>query len=387
MSKIPLDKACDLLSEIAEDITARESIQVDQEAQWPEESIRALQASGLGGLVVPEESGGMGFGLLGLARACEILGRKCASTALCFGMHSVGSAVIAAKATDDQKQRYLEPIAAGEHLTTLALSEPGTGAHFYYPETRLEHATLESYQVNGRKCFVTNGGHADSYVISTVASDPDAPLGQFSFALVDRELEGLEWGEKWSGLGMRGNSSRVLTLSNVTLPRKDILGDEGDQIWYVFYVVGPYFLTAMAGTYLGLANAAFEEAREHLRTRRYSHSGNTLSQASVLQHRLGSLWGKVVRAQQLLYYAARQGDVGGSDALPILFSAKAEIAETAVDVVNECMTLCGGIGYADGSKLGRLLRDVRAAHIMSPTTDILRVWTGRSLLGLPLLEE
>ena len=96
-----------------------------------------MQRNGLAGLVVPREAGGMGQGLYALARTCETIGSVSASTALCFGMHCVGSAVIGAKATAQQKKDFLEPIAAGEHLTTLALSEPGTGAHFYFPQTQL----------------------------------------------------------------------------------------------------------------------------------------------------------------------------------------------------------------------------------------------------------
>lgn len=387
MPKMALEEALAAAREIAADVVAGESERVDVEAQWPENGVRALQQAGLGGLVVPEESGGLGFGMLALAQTCEILGQECASTGLCYGMHCVASAVIAAKASANQKERYLEPIAAGKHLTSLALSEPGTGAHFYYPEAKLETSSPDSFTVSGTKCFVTNGGHADSYVISTVAAEPDAPMGQFSFALVPAAADGLKWGKEWKGIGMRGNSSRTVELDNIKLPREGLLGDEGDQIWYVFHVVGPYFITAMSGTYLGIAAAALEETRQHLMHRRHSHSGGTLSETSVLQHRVGCLWGALERARQLLYHAARAGDDTGSDALPLLCLAKAEVADSAVEIVNECLTLCGGIAYADGSKSAKHLRDVRAAHVMSPTTELLRIWAGRALLDLPILGD
>ncbi|MGY2063950.1 acyl-CoA dehydrogenase family protein [Blastococcus sp. SYSU DS0619] len=353
---------------------------------WPAEAVRALQAAGLGGLTAPRAVGGAGLGLRGVAAVCEALGRVCASTALCFGMHSVATAVLAAKHTDRQRTAFLDAIVAGEHLTTLALSEPGTGAQFWLPQTRMTRDGGELV-VSGEKSFVTNGSQADSYVVSTVAADPGAPVGQFSCVLVPAAADGLVWGHEWTGIGMRGNSSRGLRLDDVRLGPDHLLGTEGDQIWYVFEVVAPYFLMAMAGTYLGVAQASLDEATAHLSRRAHAHTGRRLAGDPVLQHRLGVLWAQVERTRRLVLWAAEEGDAGGPAALPGLTSAKAEVARCVVEVTNEAMTLVGGIGYRDRSPLERHLRDARAADVMSPTTDILRTWTGRAALGLPLLGE
>lgn len=380
-----LSEILEIATGIAHEVLRPNAERVDSEARWPEEGMRALQRAGLGGMVAPASVGGCGTGLQALVEVCEVLGRECASTALCFGMHSVGTAVIAAKATTDQKKRFLEPICAGEHLTTLSLSEPGTGAHFYYPQTELERVSADEVRITGTKSFVTNGGHADSYVVSTVTASGDAPVGQFSMLLVPEGSPGMRWDESWDGLGMRGNSSRTLHLEGVRVPSSDVLGEEGDQIWYVFEVVAPYFLMAMSGSYLGLAQAALDEAIEHLNSRSYTHSGASLGQVSVLQHRLGCLWSVVERTRQLVYSAARLADAQKPGALPALFSAKAEVGDCVTTVVNEVMTLMGGKAYGASSKMSRLLRDARAAHVMAPTTDILRTFAGRALLGLPLL--
>lgn len=373
--------------EIAKDVLAPNVEQTDKGATWPELSMRALQQEGLGGLVIPAAYGGQGHGLLTLAKVCETLGQECASTAICFGMHCVGSSVIAANATTDQQARFLSPICEGRHITTLSLSEAGTGAHFYLPQTALEAISPEEFSITGTKTFVTNGGHADSYVISAVAASPEAPIGQFSCVVLPAEAEGIHWGANWDGLGMRGNSSRTMELRGVRVPRSNLLGKEGDQIWYIFNVVTPYFLMAMAGTFLGVATSALDEARRHLIRRYHTHTGSSLAQASVLQHRLGSLWAMLERTRRLTYHAASSFDAGEPDALTAVMAAKVEVADCVVSIVNEAMTLCGGIGYRNGSKLHRLLRDARAAHLMSPTTDILRVWIGRALLGQPLLSD
>ncbi|WP_187262450.1 acyl-CoA dehydrogenase family protein [Pontibacter beigongshangensis] len=377
----------DKVRQIAETIVQEEAAAVDAQAMWPEKSIRALQGAGLGGLVVPESCGGHGQGLYSLARSCEILGGVSASAALCFGMHCVGSAVISAKATPLQKTDFLEPIAAGQHLTTLALSEPGTGAHFYYPQTQLLALSDEEFLVNGAKTFVTNGSRADSYVASTVGVEPDAALHEFSCVILEEKMQGLEWGPEWRGLGMRGNSSRSLTLHNVKIPAHNLLGARGDQLWYMFQVITPYFLTAMSGTYLGIAQAAFNEVRQHLMNRNYRHSGSSLSQVALLQHRLGQLWAKIERTRQLIYHATQLGDTGDEQAILPILSAKAEVAHCCVDVVNEAMTLAGGIAYRENSRLEVLLRDARAAHVMAPTTDLLYTWLGRALLEQPILDS
>lgn len=374
-------------TEISQDVVQKESLIADKEGVWVANSMAALKASGLTGLTVPLDCGGHGHALYALARICEELGKGYSSTGLCFGMHCVGTAVIASKATDWQKKTYLEPIAKGEHLTTLSLSEQGTGAHFYFPQTSLMPLSERDFLINGAKTFVTNGGHADSYVLSTVGASDDAAADQFSCVMLDEGTEGMQWGKAWDGLGMRGNSSRSLKLENVHISADQILGEKGDQLWYVFNVVAPYFLIAMSGTYLGIAERALSEAKATLSKRVYSHNGTALAQVSHLQHRLGSLWAKVERTRQLIYHAALLSDKGDESAVLSIMAAKAEVASCAVDTVNEAMTLSGGIGYQNNSLLGMLMRDARAAHVMAPTTDILYTWIGRALLDQPLLSD
>lgn len=371
--------------EIAESVTAPAAADEDRAARWPESTMRALADARLTALQVPKSVGGHGEGMVGLVAVSEVIAQESASAALCFGMHCVGTAVIAAKATDTQREQYLEPIARGEHLTTLALSEPASGAFFFYPETTLEEVP-DGFRVTGTKSFVTNGSHADSYVLSTEAITRNGEAdGSFSCIVIDGDRKGMNWMDSWNGFGMRANDSRTLRLAGVHVPADALLGARGDQLWYIFEVVAPFFLMAMAGTYLGVAQAAFNEARLHTGTRRYGHSGELLGQAPVVSHRLGELWGQVEATRQLIYSAATKGDAGASDALPSILACKAMAADTAVRVANEAMTLCGGSAYRENSRLARILRDARASHVMAPTTDMLKTWTGRSLLNLPLL--
>ncbi|HEV7436876.1 MAG TPA: acyl-CoA dehydrogenase family protein [Pseudorhizobium sp.] len=376
------------LQSLAADVAARNLLpicaKVDQEGIWPAEGMAAIAKSGLMGLHIPKRLGGLEQGLLALAVVTEELGAACSSTAMCFGMHSVAAKVLAAKATRDQEERFLVPIAEGRHITSLALSEPTTGSHFFLPQSQF-HLQGDQYSIDGHKSFVTSGGHADSYVVSAVARGSQLDPGAFSCIVIEGGTEGLEWQGAWHGVGMRGNSSKAVLLRNATVPAKNLLGAEGDQIWYVFEIVAPYFLIAMSGVYLGIARTALNLAIEHLKSRVHSHTGETLSEVPVLWHQVAEAWTELEASRQLIRSAARAADAGAPDAALSLFAAKSRVAHTVTSVTETAMMLVGGRGYAENSQIARLHRDARAAHVMSPTTHLLQTWLGRSLLGLPLL--
>ncbi|WP_075293284.1 acyl-CoA dehydrogenase family protein [Pararhizobium arenae] len=369
---------------IAQQYLAPDAERIDGECVWPDKGMTALARAGLTGLHMPRRVGGAEEGLLALAVVTEELGAACSSTAMCFGMHSVAAKVLAAKATPDQEERFLLPIARGEHITSLALSEASTGVHFFLPGSHFR-PDGNSFVISGDKSFVTSGGYADSYVVSAVTPGSELDPGSFSCLVVEANAPGLEWREPWQGYGMRGNSSRPVFLNDVVVPKSNLLGAEGDQIWYVFEVVAPYFLIAMAGVYLGISRAALQLAIDHLRTRSHSHTGETLSEVPALWHQVAEAWTDVEATRQLVRSAASNADAGAPDAALGLFAAKSRVAQTVTSVTETAMILMGGRGYADKSRITRLHRDARAAHVMAPTTHLLQTWLGRSLLGLPLL--
>ena len=373
-----------IASEIGGSVLRADCEKVDRDGAWPERGLRALADAGLMGLHIPEHLGGHGQGMLALSVIAEELGRHCSSSAMCFGMHCVASKVLAAKATPYHEEKFLRPFAEGRHSTSLALSEPGTVVHFFLPRARLRREGGDVV-LEGQKSFATSGGRADSYVMSAVAPGQELDPGAFACFAVEADAPGLEWLEDWQGLGMRGNSSRGVRLNQVRIPRENLLGAEGDEIWYVFEVIAPYFVTAMAGVYLGIAQAAFDAAAGHLKSRRHEHSGALLSEVPVLSHQVAEMWISLQRTRQLVRHAARLGDSGDPSAALALFASKADVAEMATFVTQQAMILSGGRGYGQNSQLARLMRDAQASHVMAPTTQILKTWLGRSLLDLPLL--
>lgn len=379
-----LVKLRDLAAGIATTVLARECERIDREAAWPVKGMRALADAGLTGLHIPQRLGGLAQGLLALAVVSEELARHCSSTAMCFGMHSVAAKVLAAKSTAAQDEKFLRPIAEGRHISSLALSEPGTGTYFFLPRTTLRREG-DAYVLEGEKSFVTSGGRADSYVVSAVPAGQELDPGAFSCLAVEADSAGLQWQQPWDGYGMRGNSSCNVQLNGVRAAKENLLGAEGDEIWYVFEVVAPYFIIAMSSVYLGIAQAALDDAISHLKNRRHAHTDETLSEQPVLSHELANCWIELEATRQLVYHAAREADAGAAGAPLALFAAKAKVAEVVNAVTDTTLILTGGRGYAANGKITRLHRDARAANVMSPTTHLLKAWLGRSLLDMPLL--
>lgn len=369
----------------AREVLAVEAPGVDRDAAWPARSLQAVRDAGLLGLHVPRRLGGLEEGMLALVAVTEALARECPSTALCYGMHCVATAVLAAKATPIHEERYLKPIAEGRHFTSLALSEAGTGLHFYWPQTHLTRDG-DAYIVNGTKQFVTSAGFADSYVVTTSSAHPaSGEAGEFSALIVEADTPGTSWDGDWQGLGMRGNASKALRLDDVRVPVAQLLGREGDEVWYVFEVVAPYFLMAMSAVYLGIGAAALEAAMSDARGREHSHTGQTLAAEPIVQYRMADLWLRDQQTRHLVYEAARLADMGDSSTLPMLLASKAAAASAAVEIANGALDLGGGRAYRENGRLAQMLRDARAGHVMAPTTDLLKVWLGRSILDVPLL--
>ena len=367
-------------------VLEKEADAINRDGQWPCKTMRALQDEGMAALMIPRALGGIGGGLSDLLNVTRLLGRLSGSAGLCFGMHSVACAVLVDKPTDYHVQQYIAAICEGRHLSTLALSEPGTGVHFYLPTCQLVYSAQDRcYYVTGKKCFVTNAGQVDSYIISTLSNSLEKN-DAFTCALLRNDNESIAWDSSWNGFGMNGNHSKSLQLDRAKIFPQDVIGELGDHTHYLFSVILPNFLAAMSGTYLGIVEKAINVAENHLKTRMYSHTEASLANSTVLQHKLGRLYAQYRSLYHLAFQSARQYDLSAPNAILDVLLSKAEIAEVGIHIVNECMTLMGGKGYVEPSPIADALRDIRAASVMSPTSDLLYLWAGRSRLGLSLLD-
>jgi alkylation response protein AidB-like acyl-CoA dehydrogenase len=361
--------------EVAREHIAPPAARVDAERSFPEHSIRALAEAGGLGLLVPAPHGGAGGGLAALVEACEAVGAACASSGMVFLMHSVTAATIAAGG-GERAAEYLEAIAAGRTLGTLAFSERGTGAHFYAPELQAERAN-GGVRISGRKSFVTSGGHADVYLVLVQSGSGD---GLDCYA-VGRD-GGIAFEGDWNGLGMAGNSSVAMQLDALVEPDARI-GEQGAGQDLVFSAVAPYFLAGLAAVNVGIAAAALAVAVEHASTRRYG-DGGSLAEIQSIQHLLADMDMTTRSARLVVHDAARLGDAADDAALVALMEAKVVSTEAATTVTQLALEVCGGQGYTRALPIERHLRDARAGAVMAPTNGVLRNWIGKALAGLPV---
>lgn len=365
--------------QITDEVIAPLAARIDRERRFPKEAIQALGAAGLLGLLVPKEAGGLGGTLADLSAAAEIIAEACGSTAMCFLMHSCATMVVVSKATPQQQERYLRPIARGEKLGTLAFSETGTGAHFYSPEIQ---AVLENghFVLNGKKSFVTNGDEADFLVVITNASSPELGMDMI---IVDSDTPGIRFEGTWEGIGLAGNNSIALHMDNVRVPQTQVVGAEGDGMGLIFQVVAPTFILGVSGVNAGLARGAYRSALRHAQTRKYA-DGRSLAEIQAIQFYLSEMFGCVESASLFVRNAADKAVQGHEDAILHVMQSKIFASEQAIRVTNLAMQVCGGQGYTPALPVERYLRDARAGAVMAPTTEVLKEWVGKSVAGVPL---
>jgi len=361
--------------EVAQEHVAPAAVEVDRDRVFPESSIRALADSGALGLLVPEASGGAGGGLTTLVEACEAVGGACASSGMVFLMHSVAAATIAG-GSGERAEEYLEAMAAGRKLGTLAFSERGTGAHFYSPELAAEREN-GGVRISGRKSFVTSGGHAGVYLVLVKSGEGE---GLDCYA-VDGD-GGIQFEGRWDGLGMAGNSS-VAAQFDCVVEDAARIGGAGEGQGLVFGTVAPFFLAGLAAVNVGIASAALAATIEHASTRRYA-GGGALAEIQSVQHALADMETTTRAARLVVHDAARLGDAGDEGALVALMSAKVVATEAAASVTQTALEVCGGQGYTRALPIERHLRDARAGAVMAPTNGVLRNWIGKALAGLPV---
>jgi alkylation response protein AidB-like acyl-CoA dehydrogenase len=378
--------AHDLLEEnekLAKAILAPRADEIDRTRRFPRQNIEELGRRGLLGLVVPTEYGGAGAGIPEMAQVLECMAQACASTAMVTLMHHCGTAVIAARGSATLKQNILPAIARGEHLTTLAFSEAGSGGHFYMPVSEVSR-NGHGLHLTAQKTFVTSAGEADSYVVSTRKAGASGPM-DLDLYLVARSAKGFEVGTPFEGLGLAGNGSAPMKLDEVELEEEKRLGNEGSGLQTMMEVVLPHFQVGVAAVSLGIAAAAFHAASAHVTARKYEHAGGVaLSAIPRVQFLAAEMALELRSARAYLSETIRRAGAGDPEAMLDVLGVKARAPEAALAVASRAMTLGGGAAYGRRGGLERISRDAQAASVMAPSTDVLKEFLGKACLGVPL---
>ncbi|MGW7239500.1 acyl-CoA dehydrogenase family protein [Streptomyces sp. NPDC054804] len=353
--------------------------EVDRSGRFPREGIRALGEAGLLGLLSAREHGGAGAGLRAAAQVIERLAGACGSTAMVLLMHYSAVTVLDRHAPEDVRRE----IAAGHHLTTLAFSERGSRSHFWAPVSTAEPQGADAVRLDAQKSWVTSAGEADSYVWSSRPLRADGPM---SLWLVPADSAGLEVQGDYDGFGLRGNASSPVSAKAVAVPRSALLAADGEGLSTALEVVLPCFLVLSAAFSLGVTEALLGLTAAHLRHTRLAHLDQTLAQQPMTRNRFAGLRLRADALRALLEETLTATETGRPEATLRVLQIKALAAETAAEVADGAMRLCGGAAFRrDGVE--RRFRDALAARVMAPTTEALHDFCGRVELGLPLFEE
>jgi alkylation response protein AidB-like acyl-CoA dehydrogenase len=354
---------------------AHHAAEVDRGA-FPAQTVRRLADAGLLGLVSSPDVGGKGEGLAAAAHLVERLARECGSTGMVVCMHYCATAVL----EQHGPRAVREAIAAGRHLTTLALSEVGSRSHFWAP---VGTATADDADVRltGRKSFITSARHADSYVWS---SKPLAGGELSTLWLVPRETAGLRHGQPFDGIGLRGNDSSPVTAEDARVPATARIGDDGAGFGIMMGVVLPWFNVLAAAVSVGLMEAAVQRAAAHAAGSQFQHAGSSIADLPTVRAYLARMRIGADQAKTLLADTIAAIGAGRPDATLRVLESKAAAGEAAAAVTDLAMRVCGGAAFRKEVGVERVFRDARAAQVMGPTTDVLYDFIGKAVCGLPL---
>lgn len=352
------------------------SLKTDAQGRFPREAITALGEAGLLGLVSAPAVGGQGLGLREAVQVVTRLAQTCPSTAMVVCMHYCATAVI----EQFGKEPVRRAVAAGKHLSTLAFSEAESRSHFWAPASS---ARADGSQVvlDARKSWVTSAFEADSYVWS---SRPLAAQGASTLWLVDARAAGLSQPGNFDGLGLRGNASTPITAQDVRVSADDRLGEDGKGFDAMMGVVLPWFATLSAACSMGLMEGALSRAVGHVGKTQHQHLGTSLADLPTIRAYLARARIKTDMVQTLINDTVEAITSSRADTMLRVLETKAAAAETALEVTDIAMRVCGGAAFRKEAGIERMFRDARAASVMAPTSDVLYDFIGKAVTGQPL---
>ena len=364
------------LERVCADSVARHAASVDREGAFPTASVQALAAAGLLGALSPAESGGLNLGLPGAALIVRRVAEECGSTAMVLTMHYCGVAVLEAHGPKEVRTAA----ASGAHLSTLAFSESGTRSHFWAPVSTASEIDGK-VRLNASKSWVTSAAHATAYVWS---SRPLAADGASTIWLVPASSPGVSVAGPFEGLGLRGNDSSPVAARDVQVPRSAMLGDDGQGFEIMMSVVLPVFAVLSAACSNGLMGGAIRRTVEHVTRTRHSDTSATLAELPTIRNYIARMRVKADLSDALLGDTIAAITAKRPDAMVRVLECKAASGESANEVLDLAMRVCGGAAFRKEVGVERLFRDARAAGVMAPTTDVLYDFLGKAVCGMPL---
>lgn len=369
----------ELLKQMYREFTVNEvapiAHEIDEEEKFPYATVDKMAECGILGIPFPKEYGGEGGDYLGYTLAVEELSKACGTTGVILSAHtSLGANPIYEFGTEEQKQKFLVPLAKGEKLGAFGLTEPNAGTDASAQQTT---AVLDgdNYILNGTKIFITNAGPADIYIVMAMTDKSKGTRGISAF-IVEKGTEGFTIGKKEKKLGIRGSATCELIFENCVIPKENLLGKVGQGFKIAMKTLdgGRIGIAAQA---LGIAQGALDVTVDYVKERK--QFGRSLSAFQNTQFELANMKTKIEAARLLVYKAASKKDAGKPYSVDAAM-AKLYASEVAMEVTTKAVQLHGGYGYTREYDIERMMRDAKITEIYEGTSEVQRMVISADLL-------
>lgn len=374
-----LSKEHEMLREMYRSFTVNEvkplAEEIDEEERFPVETVEKLARYGFFGIPFPKEYGGAGADNLAYAMAVEELSKACGTTGVIVSAHtSLCAAPIYEFGTEEQKQKYLVPLAKGEKIGAFGLTEAGAGTDAAGQQTK---AVLEGdyWILNGSKIFITNAGYADTYIVMAMTDKSVGTRGISAF-IVEKGFEGFSVGKKEKKMGIRGSSTCELIFENCKVPKENLLGKIGQGFKIAMKTLDGGRI-GIASQALGLAQGAIDETVKYTKERKQFNKPIAAFQNTQFQ--LADMQTKTEAARLLVYKAAYLKDQK-VDYSKEAAMAKLYASEVSSEVTNKAVQLHGGYGYTREYGVERMMRDAKITEIYEGTSEVQRMVISAAML-------
>lgn len=349
--------------------------ETDEKHRFPWENVRKMQSNGFMGIPFPRELGGQGCDTLAYILAVEEFAKVCATTSVILSAHtSLAADAIYINGNDEQKEKFLRPLADGTKLGSFALTEPEAGTDAAGQQTKAVRDG-EEWVINGSKIFITNGEVADIYIVFAM-TDKSAGTRGISAFIIEKGTPGFSFGPPEKKMGIRGSSTCELVFEDCRIPIGNLLGREGKGFGIAMSILdgGRIGIAAQA---LGIAEGAFENTVNYVKERKQFN--NPIAKFQNTQFMLAQMKTDIESARYLVYNAALMKDSGKPYSVEAAM-AKLKSSQVAAEVTRECVQLHGGYGYIQSFQVERMMRDAKITEIYEGTSEVMKMVISGSVL-------
>jgi len=364
-----------MVREFAESEVKPIAAEIDKNHRFPAETIARMFELDIMGMSIPEEYGGSGGGVMSYAIAVEELSKVCASHGAILAVHIGAARAILNHGTEEQKRKYLPPLASGGKLACLCVTEPGAGTDAGAQQSRAVREG-DHYVLNGNKIFITNGSVGGTYVI-LAKTDPDKGIKGLSAFIVERENPGLSIGQIEDKLGIRASVTAEIIFKDMVVPAENLLGKEGDGFKIVMKTLDTGRI-GMASQANGIAQGALQAAINYIKERK--QFGKPIAANQGIQWMVAELATRIEAARLLTYRAAVLDDQGQRISKEAAM-AKLTAATTAMEVTVKAIQFHGGIGFTTAYPVERYMRDAKITEIYEGTNEVMKMVIAGSVLA------